>query len=413
MRTSVSPSPRPSPPPRGRGRTVVRFWTNLCASKVRRAFGTAEDGRRVSLSPSEGERAVRGLSLVLLLTLLAAFSSSAAERIVLVAGGGSDTNTTSPIKATAAKLSGPFGVDFDFAGNLYLVEMTGHRVRKLDTNGVLTVIAGTGEKGDAGGLARKAQFNGIHNLAISQDQIFLADTWNNCIRVLDLRAGTVARVIGTGEKGFSGDGGGASLAKFGGIYCVSIAENNHIYLADLDNRRIRAVDPISGKVRTVAGNGMRGVPSDGAIATNAPLVDPRAVIADRAGRIYILERGGNALRMVDTNGVIRTVAGTGAKGFSGDGGEAIHATLNGPKHLCFDHDGSVLIADSENHVIRRYAPRDGKITRVAGTGKKGSKGVGGPPLECELSQPHGVTVHRDGTLYISDSSNHRVLRIEK
>lgn len=336
-----------------------------------------------------------------------------ADKIVLVAGGGADTNTASPLKATTAKLDAPFGVDFDHEGNLYLVEMTGQRVRKLDKQGMLTVIAGTGAKGSNDGPGLQAQFNGVHNLAIAHDQVFLADTWNNSIRVLDPERNVVGRVIGTGEKGFGGDGGGAVNAKFGGIYCVSMGGNNQLYLADLDNLRIRAVDPKTGRVRTVAGNGKKGIPPDGARATEAPLVDPRAVIADRRGRVYVLERSGHALRVVETNGTIKTIVGTGAKGFSGDGGDASFATLNGPKHLCFDQDGSILIADTENHVIRRYSPRDGKIVRVAGTGKKGSKGVGGPPLECELNQPHGVTVHRDGTLYISDSSNNRVLRIEK
>jgi hypothetical protein len=359
---------------------------------------------------------VRGLAHILALAFAALFaapSSSVAEHIVLVAGGGSDTNTTTPIQATAAKLSSPFGVDFDAAGNLYLVEMTGQRVRKLDKEGILTVVAGTGQKGSTNGPALQAEFNGIHNLAIfGTESIWLADTGNNCVRVLTVSRQSVSTAVGVGEKGFSGDGGHALKAKFGGIYCVSIGGDNQVYLADLDNLRIRTVSK-SGTVRTVAGNGKKGIPADGARAVSAPLVDPRAVIADRDGRVYVLERSGNALRVVETNGTIRTVVGTGEKGFSGDGGEASFATLNGPKHLCFDHDGSVLIADTENHVIRRYTPSTGIIVRVAGTGKKGGKGVGGPPLECELNQPHGVYVHRDGTLYISDSSNHRVLKVVK
>jgi len=339
--------------------------------------------------------------------------SCAAETVALVAGGGSDTNTSTPIKAAEAKLSAPFGVDFDRAGNLYVVEMTGQRVRRLDHSGMLTVIAGTGEKGARDGAASQAQFNGIHNLAISGDQIFLADTWNNRVSVLDLKAGNVSRVIGTGEKGFAGDGRGAVNAQFGGIYCVSIGGDGQLYLADLDNLRIRAVDPKTGLVRTVAGNGKKGVPPDGAKAIDAPLVDPRAVIADRAGRVYVLERNGNALRMVETNGTIRTIVGTGQKGNSGDGGAALRATLNGPKHLCLDLDGNILIADTENHVVRKYLLGDGRIIRIAGSGKKGNKGVGGLPLEVELNQPHGVYVHADGTLYISDSSNHRVLKLAR
>lgn len=354
------------------------------------------------------------MKLILLAAILLAVPlCNAAERVVLVAGGGANTNTSVPIKATDAKLDSPFGVDFDSAGNLYLVEMTGNRVRKLDKKGMLTVVAGTGEKGMNDGPGLTAQFNGPHNLTISGKQVFLADTWNNCIRVLNPAEETVRRVIGTGEKGFSGDGGPAAGATFGGIYCVSVGGNKQLYLADLDNSRIRAVDPKTGLVRTAAGNGKKGVPVDGAKATEAPLVDPRAVIADAKGRVYILERSGNALRVVDVDGTIRTIVGTGEKGNSGNDGGARQATLNGPKHLCFDLDGNVIIADTENHVIRRYLLHENRIVRVAGTGRKGSKGVGGPPLEVELNQPHGVYVRPDGTLYIADSSNHRVLKIER
>ncbi len=337
----------------------------------------------------------------------------AAERLVLVAGGGTNTNTTTLIRASEAKLNSPFGVDFDSAGNLYLVEMTGQRIRKLDQTGMLTVIAGTGEEGSQDGLGLQAQFNGIHNLAIQGDEMLLADTWNNSVRVFNLKSNQVSRAVASGEKGFSGDGGKALEAKFGGIYCVSVGLDGQWYLADLDNSRIRVVNPKTGLVRTVAGNGRKGIPADGAIAIEAPLNDPRAVIADEKGRVYILERGGNALRVVETDGFIRTLVGTGQKGNTGDGGDARQATMSGPKHLCFDHDGSILIADTENHVIRRYLPRDGRIVRVAGTGKKGRQGLGGPPLEVELNQPHGVYVHKDGTLYISDSSNHRVLKVER
>ena len=352
-------------------------------------------------------------SLAFLVFCLQLTPRAAAARVVLVAGGGTSTNTTAPIKATEAKLSSPFGVDFDSAGNLYLVEMTGQRVRKLDQTGMLTVIAGTGEKGAQNGPGLTAKFNSIHNLAVSVNEIFLADTWNNQVRVLDLSSGNVRNMIGTGKKGFAGDGGPAIEATFGGIYCVSIGLDGQWYLADLDNSRIRAVNRKTGIVRTIAGNGKIGVPPEGAKATEVPLNDPRAVIADAFGQVYILERNGNSLRLVDTNGMIRTLVGTGQKGNTGDGGDARLATMNGPKHLCFDLDGNVLIADTENHVIRQYRPRDGKIVRLAGTGRKGNKGVGGPPLELELNQPHGVCVHQDGTLYISDSSNHRVLKLTK
>jgi hypothetical protein len=339
---------------------------------------------------------------------------SAAEKLVLVAGGGSGDDGA---PAVEAKLDTPFGVEFDRAGNLFLVEMTGQRVRKIDKSGVLTTIAGDGQKGirGDGGPARSAQFNGMHNLAIGPDDtIYLADTWNNCIRAIDPKMGAIRRIAGTGEKGFSGDGGPATEAKFGGIYCASLSPaGDQLLLADLDNRRIRAVDLKSGQVTTVAGNGAKGVPQDGQPAVDQPLVDPRAVAADKQGNIWVLERSGHALRVVDSRGRIRTVAGTGSPGSSGDGGDASKASLRGPKHLCIDHDGSVIIADTDNHVIRRYLPAEGKIVRVAGSGRNGAGGIGGPPLEAEFNQPHGVYVHRDGTLYITDSLNHRIVKIVK
>jgi sugar lactone lactonase YvrE len=336
-----------------------------------------------------------------------------ADKVVLVAGGG--VGGDGP--PAQARLGAPFGVDFDSAGNLYLVEMTGQRVRRLDPAGMLTTVAGLGRKGDAGdgGPAAKAEFNGMHGLAVGPDgAVFLADTWNNRIRRLDPKTGTITAIAGTGRKGCSGDGGPAVKAEFGGIYSVAIdPKGKRLVVADLDNRRVRVIDLESGLVDTVAGNGVRGVPADGAEARNSPLVDPRAACFDASGNVYVLERGGHALRRVDPAGRIKTVVGTGKKGFDGDGGDALKAALNGPKHLCVDRDGTVLIADTENHVIRRFHPADGRITRVAGTGKKGAAGLDGPPLSAEFNQPHGVYVHPSGVLYISDSSNHRVVKIVK
>jgi sugar lactone lactonase YvrE len=337
-----------------------------------------------------------------------------AEKLVLVAGGGRGGDGG---RATDARLQAPFGVDFDRAGNLFLVEMTGHRVRRVDGKGRIRTVAGTGQKGDAGdgGPATRAQFNSMHSLAVTPNgDVYVADTWNNRVRKIDARTGMISTVAGTGQKGFSGDGGPATKARFGGIYCVALGgAGKRLYLADLDNRRIRAVDLQTGVVTTVAGNGQRGTPTDGADARQAPLVDPRAVAVDARGNVYILERSGHALRVVDAAGKIRTVAGTGKKGFRGDGGPALQALLNGPKHLCVDGAGNVLIADTENHVIRKYLPAEGKIVRVAGTGRKGKAGLGGSPLRAELSQPHGVHVHADGAIYIADSSNDRVLKIER
>jgi sugar lactone lactonase YvrE len=229
-----------------------------------------------------------------------------------------------------------------------------------------------------------------------------------------MKSGIVSTISGNGKSGYAGDGGTAKDAQYATLIQIALdPAGKHLFIADIGNKRVRRLDLASGAVETVAGSGKSGVPVDGAEAKSAPLVDPRAVVPDAAGGFYILERNGNALRYVDAAGKIKTVVGTGAKGLSGDGGPALQATMNGPKHLCMDRDGSVLIADAENHVIRRYTPKDGKITRVAGTGKRGAAGVGGDPLQCELARPHGVTIGPDGTLYITDSYNDRILRIVK
>ena len=325
-----------------------------------------------------------------------------AEKVTVLAGG---------------ELKEPFAIDWDKSGVAYIAEMGGNRISVLDKAGKHSVLAGTGEKGLSGdgGPGAKAQFNGPHHLLVGADgDLYVADTFNNCVRKIDLKSGVVTRVAGTGQKGFSGDGGPAVGAQFGGIYCIAFdPKGERLYLCDLDSRRIRAMSLKTGIVVTVAGNGQKGVPKDGEDAKTQPLVDPRAVAVDSKGQIYILERSGNALRVVDASGKIRSVAGTGKAGLSGDGGPALQAQMNGPKHLSCDKDDNVLIADTETHTIRLYTPKDGKIHRVAGNGKKGAGGVGGPPDQVELARPHGATIDPSGAVVICDSDNNRVLRLEK
>jgi sugar lactone lactonase YvrE len=178
-------------------------------------------------------------------------------------------------------------------------------------------------------------------------------------------------------------------------------DGKQLYVADLTNRRIRRIDLGTGIVTTVAGNGQEGVPADGAVAAESPLVDPRAVTADTEGNVYVLERRGNALRVLDANGRIRTLIKPGD----------ITPDLNGPKHLCMDGDGNVIIADAENHLVRRYNPKTGETTTIVGTGVAGLHIDAADALKTEVNRPHGVYVHSDGALYVTDSYNHRVLRV--
>jgi DNA-binding beta-propeller fold protein YncE len=236
--------------------------------------------------------------------------------------------------------------------------------------------------------------------------MYVADTLNHRVQKIDLKSGEISTIAGTGKPGFSGDDGPATLAAFNGIYAIDVNQAaDRLYLVDLENRRVRWIDLKSGVVRTLAGNGEKGVPTDGAEAVNAPLVDPRAVTVDLGENVYILERGGNALRMVDSKGKVTTLIG------SGEGARPTNLglDLNGPKHLCMDLQGNVIIADTENHLIRKYSPETRKLTFIVGTGEKGSRLVPDDPLQTQLDRPHGVFVDGKGKLYISDSENNRVL----
>jgi len=347
------------------------------------------------------------LSITLIVISLALHLAARADQILLVAGGSRDAVD---IQATEALLREPFGAEFDAGGHLWIIEMiSGNRLLQVDGGGMITHFAGNlkpGFSGD-GGPALRAQFNGPHNFAIlPSGNILIGDTWNGCIREVDVRARTVNSLRGWQVS--------AEKARGSGPYCITLDfTGTKLYIADL--HQIHELDLGSGKARIIAGNGKKGLPKDGELATAAPLADPRAVAPDRLGNVYILERGGNALRVVDKDGRIKTVVNSsGKKGAAGDGGLALDATMNGPKHLCVDKDNTVIIADAESHLVRRYIPATGKIERIAGTGVKGSAGVGGDPLNCQLARPHGVTVHpATGELYITDSYNNRILQIQR
>lgn len=336
-------------------------------------------------------------------------SRTSADTIVLVAGGG----TQAEGDAKACKLDKPFALGKDRSGAITLCEYSGD-VLKIDSSGRMRRIAG-GEKGDSGdgGPAAAAKLNGPHHLLVLPNgDALVADTFNSRIRKISAKTGVISAFAGTGKPGFSGDGGKALEAQFGNVYCLALDKAGEtLYVDDLDNRRIRKIELNTGLVSTVAGNGKKGVPEDGSLATESPLLDPRAVAVDSKGNLYILERSGNSLRVVDREGRIRTVINASNKPGPAADGEARTATLRGPKHLCVDRDDNVLIADTDNHVIRKYLPKDGKIVRIAGTGEAGSAGLGGAPEQTQLNQPHGVFVDTQGTIYIADSWNDRILKI--
>ncbi|MBI3279874.1 MAG: hypothetical protein HYZ57_08550 [Acidobacteria bacterium] len=336
-----------------------------------------------------------------LIFLVAAAASAA--MIEQVAGGGAAQTG----RATEVKLVEPFAVAFGVNGDWYICEYKGEKITKIDRAGHASTFAGTGSAGYSGdnGPAVKAQLKDPHGIVISNGRyMYVADTLNHVVRRIDMRTATITTVAGTGQPGFSGDGGPAVKAQFNGAFGIDVNRaGDRLYVADLNNKRIREINLRDGTVITVAGNGSSGVPQDGAVAREAPLVDPRAVAVDSKGNIYILERRGNALRVVNRQGRVRTLIAPGQ----------VQPDMKGPKHLCVDRDDSVIIADAENHLVRRYTPGDGKLITIAGTGNRGDKIAAGNPLETELARPHGVAVAPNGDLYISDSYNHRVLRMRR
>ncbi|MBX3740690.1 MAG: hypothetical protein KF712_06855 [Akkermansiaceae bacterium] len=259
----------------------------------------------------------------------------------------------------------------------------------------------------------KAAFHGMHDIQILKGKAILADSFNHTIRTLDLASGEVATIAGTPSKaGFGGDGGPATGASFNITMTGTLSpDRKRLYIADIGNHRVREMDLEAGTVKTVAGSGQKGNPADGTDALQAPLGDARAVTQAEDGTLYVLLRGGNSLVEVKDGKVRTVVNASGKKGYGGDGGDGREALMNGPKYVAMDK-GTVLICDTENHCVRRYFPETGKIELVAGTPAKASDAVGKTLLETGLRRPHGVRIGPDGKLYIADTYNNRVLRVK-
>lgn len=342
------------------------------------------------------------ITVILFLTLIPA-SGFAGEAEVVVGGLLKAEGGEFDLKNSS--LTSPFGVDFGPAGEMWIVELEGGRVHRLEPSGQLIHAGGDGTVGYSGDgqLLRLATFNGMHNCAVTPNgDLYIADSWNHCVRKVDHQSGVISTIAGTGKKGSDGDGGPATSATFDFVMCITLSPaGDRLHIADLNNRRIRVVDLRTGMVSTVAGNGLKGVPSDGAKAVESPLVDPRAVAEDSEGNLWILERGGHALRVVRPDGTIQSVAGNGKAGYRDDRG--VMAQFGSPKHLCLDDRGKLYIADDQNAAIRRFDPQTGEVTSVLG------RGHGDPRIQ--LRNPHGVT-WENGWLYVVDMGHNRILRIQ-
>ena len=319
--------------------------------------------------------------------------------------------------ATAALLNGPFDVVFDGAGNLYFSDTFNHRIRRVDArSSVITTVAGTGEAGYGGddGPATRASLNEPYGIAIDRaGNIFIADRLNRRVRRVDAASGVIITLAGTGEAAYSGDGGAAlraGLAEPNGL--AFDAAQRHLYITDVADHRVRVVDLAAATIATFAGTDKAEHSGDGGPAREAGVFGARAVKLGADGTVYILERQGSSLRRVH-DGIIETVAGTGARGYGGDDHDARQAVFNAPKEMAVDAAGNVFVVDTENHVIRLIDAQTWIVTTIAGTGKAGPGGDGGAAQLASLARPHGAVVGPDGAVYIGDSENHRVRKLAR
>jgi hypothetical protein len=357
--------------------------------------------------------------LLLWLTLLL-FPSDPPGVLRNLAGTGAGGHSGDGGPALQATLNEPFHCDVDALGNLYIAESASHCIRKVDLKtGIITTVAGSGKKGYADGVkAAEATFNEPYAVVVSkQRDLYIVDRLNAVVRKVDGQTGIVRTVAGNGTKGYSGDGGLGHLAMLKEPNDCCFDGQGGLLIADVGDWRIRRLDLATGIITTFAGTGRpktipdRGQRGDGGPAAKAVLVGARAVCVDGPGNTYICEREGSSIRKVTTDGVITTIAGTGQQGYAGDGGAARQALFKGPKGIRCDKDGHLYVVDTENHAIRKIDARTNIVTTVAG-GRKGTGGDGGPATQAGLDRPHGCIVDAAGVLYIADSNNHRVRMVK-
>jgi sugar lactone lactonase YvrE len=343
--------------------------------------------------------------------LLACFTHllSQPNRVIqTIAGTGAPGFVGDNGPSVQAQVNSPSAVAVDLLGNVYIADTRNHRIRKVDASGTISTVAGNGVAGFSGdgGQAVNAQLNQPLGVAVDvSGNLYISDTLNNRIRKVDVH-GRISTVAGNGSLGFGGDGGPATQATLSRPVGLAVDFFGSIYIADVDNSRIRKVD-LTGRITTIAGSETEGFSGDGGPASRAELSRPRDVAVDGLGNLYIADTNNNRIRRVDLNGIISTVAGNGEPGFSGDGQAAIRASLNFPRGVAVDSFGQVYISDMMNNRVR-MVNFQGIISTVAGNGQPGFGGDGGPAAQAQLHFPRGIRVAPSSAIYIADLDNHRV-----
>src|SRR6516165_6024951 len=317
-------------------------------------------------------------------------------------------------KATEIPVDLPFGVENGPDGALYITTVGSHRVLRLDRkSGQITSVAGIGRKGYSGdgGPATKAELNEPYEVRFdSHGNMLILEMVNHVLRKVGAKSGTITTLAGDGVAGNRSDGGLARTARFRHPHSIQLDEQDNIYISDLENHRVRRIDARTGRIETIAGNGKKALPKDGGIAREEPFLTPQGLVV-RGDNLWIASVSGQSLWRLDLRrGTIHRVAGTGKRGHTGDGGDPLKATFDGPRGMTMSKSSVLYVAEGENNIIRAVDTVHGSIRTVAGVGPKDHqfKGDGMPATQAPLWQPHGVCVGDKGALIISDTKNHRV-----
>ena len=317
-----------------------------------------------------------------------------------------------PGDPTDAGFKIPYSVAVDAAGNIFVADLIYQRIRKIDIAGRVTSFAGTGIADFAGdgGPANQARLSSPNGMVFDgSGNLFIADKYNQRIRKVDTQ-GIITTVAGNGTMGFGGDGGLATEASLYNPLGMAVDSSGNLFIADSNNYRVRKVDP-QGIITTVAGSGKGGFSGDGGPAISANLLSPTGVAVDFAGNLYIADEYNYRIRKVDTRGVMSTVAGNGTAAFAGDGGPAIAASLNNPFGICVDGAANLFIADASNDRVRKVDAQ-GIITTVAGNGTGDSMVDGTPATKAGVAYPTGVALDGLGNLFIADLGHLSIRRVE-
>lgn len=314
--------------------------------------------------------------------------------------------------ASTMTLCSPMGLAVN-SGELLISDRgngLGRVIWRIDESGHAHLLAGSGGAGPPPpGPADQVSFERPDGLAVAEDgSVYVADGYRHTVYRIS-SAGTVTAVAGTGEPGYSGDGGPATRARLSRPADIRISRDGELFIADVQNHSVRHVDA-SGRITTLVGTGQPGFSPDGTLASEASLNSPWGIALDREGRLIISDSENHRVRRVAHDGRLLTIAGNGTLGYAGDGGPAVRASLNSPQGLFVDHDHRILIVDEHNHVIRLVDP-SGVITTVIGTGAPGRAPPGTPAPNAALNDPESVLINARGEVIITDGQNSRVLKI--